>query len=138
MRLTQGTFSFLPDLTNDQIRKQVEYCQSNGWSIGIEYTDDPHPRNTYWEMWGLPMFDLKDPAGVLYEIEECRKAFGNCYIRVSAFDATAGWESLRLSFIVHRPAEEPGFGLERTETEGRNVRYTVRSYAAQRPMGERY
>jgi ribulose-bisphosphate carboxylase small chain len=89
-------------------------------------------------MWGLPMFDLKDPAGVLYEIEECRKAFGNCYIRVSAFDATAGWESLRLSFIVHRPAEEPGFGLERTETEGRNVRYTVRPYATQRPMGERY
>jgi ribulose-bisphosphate carboxylase small chain len=138
MRLTQGTFSFLPDLTNEQIRKQVDYCQSNGWSIGIEYTDDPHPRNTYWEMWGLPMFDLKDPAGVLYEIEECRKAFGNCYIRVSAFDATAGWESLRLSFIVHRPAEEPGFGLERTETEGRNVRYTVRPYATQRPMGERY
>jgi ribulose-bisphosphate carboxylase small chain len=138
MRLTQGTFSFLPDLTNEQIRKQVDYCQSNGWAVGIEYTDDPHPRNTYWEMWGLPMFDLKDPAGVLYEIEECRKAFGNCYIRVSAFDATAGWESLRLSFIVHRPAEEPGFGLERTETEGRNVRYTVRPYATQRPMGERY
>ncbi len=89
-------------------------------------------------MWGLPMFDLKDPAGVLYEIEECRKAFGNCYIRVSAFDATAGWESLRLSFIVHRPAAEPGFGLERTETEGRNVRYTFRPYATQRPMGERY
>jgi ribulose-bisphosphate carboxylase small chain len=138
MRLTQGTFSFLPDLTNEQIRKQVDDCQSNGWAVGIEYTDDPHPRNTYWEMWGLPMFDLKDPAGVLYEIEECRKAFGNCYIRVSAFDATAGWESLRLSFIVHRPAEEPGFGLERTETEGRNVRYTVRPYATQRPMGERY
>jgi ribulose-bisphosphate carboxylase small chain len=138
MRLTQGTFSFLPDLTNEQIRKQVDYCQSNGWAVGIEYTDDPHPRNTYWEMWGLPMFDLKDPAGVLYEIEECRKAFGNCYIRVSAFDATAGWESLRLSFIVHRPAEEPGFGLERTETKGRNVRYTVRPYATQRPMGERY
>jgi ribulose-bisphosphate carboxylase small chain len=138
MRLTQGTFSFLPDLTNEQIRKQVDYCQSNGRAVGIEYTDDPHPRNTYWEMWGLPMFDLKDPAGVLYEIEECRKAFGNCYIRVSAFDATAGWESLRLSFIVHRPAEEPGFGLERTETEGRNVRYTVRPYATQRPMGERY
>ena len=138
MRLTQGTFSFLPDLTPEQIRKQVEYCQSNGWAVGVEYTDDPHPRNTYWEMWGLPMFDLKDPAGVLYEIEECRKAFGNCYIRVSAFDATAGWESLRLSFIVHRPAEEPGFGLERTETEGRNVRYTVRPYATQRPIGERY
>ncbi len=26
MRLTQGTFSFLPDLTDEQIRSQVEYC----------------------------------------------------------------------------------------------------------------
>ena len=120
MRLTQGTFSFLPDLTNEQIRKQVDYCQSNGWSIGIEYTDDPHPRNTYWEMWGLPMFDLKDPAGVLYEIEECRKAFGNCYIRVSAFDATAGWESLRL--ILHRPPP------------GRGARLRPRAHGDRRPQ----
>jgi ribulose-bisphosphate carboxylase small chain len=139
MRLTQGTFSFLPDLTDEQIRVQVAYCLGNGWAVGVEYTDDPHPRNTYWEMWGLPNFDLKDPAGVLHEIAECRKVFGNCYIRVSAFDSTHGWESLRLSFIVHRPAEEPGFFLERAESEGRSMRYTLRPYAASaRPVGERY
>src|SRR4051812_36725027 len=63
MRLTQGTFSFLPDLTDAQITAQVAYCIRNGWAVNIEYTDAPHPRNTYWEMWGLPMFDLKDPAG---------------------------------------------------------------------------
>ena len=28
--------------------------------VSVEYTDDPHPRNIYWEMWGMPMFDLKD------------------------------------------------------------------------------
>ncbi len=39
MRLTQGTFSFLPDLTDDQIRAQVEYCLSQGWALSIEYTD---------------------------------------------------------------------------------------------------
>jgi ribulose-bisphosphate carboxylase small chain len=139
MRLTQGTFSFLPDLTDEQIRVQVAYCLGNGWAVGVEYTDDPHPRNTYWEMWGLPNFDLKDPAGVLYEIAECRKVNGRCYIRVSAFDSTHGWESLRLSFIVHRPAEEPGFFLERAEAEGRSMRYTLRPYAASaRPVGERY
>ena len=70
MRMTQGTFSFLPDLTSDQIKKQADYCMKRGWAVNIEYTDDPHPRNTYWEMWGLPMFDLKDPAGVMHEIEE--------------------------------------------------------------------
>lgn len=138
MRLTQGTFSFLPDLSEEQIKKQVAYCMQQGWAVNIEFTDDPHPRNTYWEMWGLPMFDLKDPAGVLYELAECKKVFGNCYIRISAFDATRGWESLRLSFIVNRPAEEPGFRLDRTEVEGRHIRYTVAPYATTRPMGERY
>jgi ribulose-bisphosphate carboxylase small chain len=139
MRLTQGTFSFLPDLTDEQIRAQVAYAMKNGWAVNIEYTDDPHPRNTYWELWGLPMFDLKDPAGVLHEIAECRKVFGSCYIRVSAFDSTATWESLRLSFIVNRPADEPGFFLERNEVNGRSINYTVRSYAASaKPAGERY
>jgi ribulose-bisphosphate carboxylase small chain len=139
MRLTQGTFSFLPDLTDEQIRAQVAYAMKNGWAVNIEYTDDPHPRNTYWELWGLPMFDLKDPAGVLHEIAECRKVFGSSYIRVSAFDSTATWESLRLSFIVNRPADEPGFFLERNEVNGRSINYTVRSYAASaKPAGERY
>ncbi|MEK0083163.1 ribulose bisphosphate carboxylase small subunit [Benzoatithermus flavus] len=138
MRLTQGTFSFLPDLTDEQIRRQVAYCLQQGWAVNIEYTDDPHPRNTYWEMWGKPMFDLKDPAGVMYELAECRKVFGNGYIRISAFDASHGWESLRLSFIAHRPAEEPGFRLERTEVEGRHIRYGLSPYATGKPMGERY
>ena len=26
MRLTQGCFSFLPDLTDQQIEKQINYC----------------------------------------------------------------------------------------------------------------
>ena len=68
MRITQGTFSFLPDLSDAQIRAQVEYCLQNGWAVSVEYTDDPHPRNTFWEMWGMPMFDLKDAAGVMAEV----------------------------------------------------------------------
>jgi ribulose-bisphosphate carboxylase small chain len=46
MRLTQGTFSYLPDLTDAQISSQVEYALGKGWALGVEYTDDPHPRNT--------------------------------------------------------------------------------------------
>jgi ribulose-bisphosphate carboxylase small chain len=139
MRITQGTFSFLPDLTDEQISKQVAYCLRNGWAVNIEFTDDPHPRNTYWEMWGQPMFDLKDPAGVMYELAECRKVHkGRAYIRISAFDATAAWESLRLSFITDRPEEEDGFTLVRQEANGRNQRYTTRAYATDRPMGSRY
>src|ERR1700754_1196346 len=102
MRITQGTFSFLPDLTAEQIRSQVEYCLQQGYAVSIEYTDDPHPRNTYWEMFGLPMFDIKDAAGIVREINECRRTFPNHYIKVNGFDATRGQETVRLSFIVGR------------------------------------
>ena len=139
MRITQGTFSFLPDLTDDQITRQVDYCQRNGWAVNIEFTDDPHPRNTYWEMWGQPMFDLKDPAGVMYELAECRKVHkGRAYIRLSAFDATSGWESVRLSFLTDRPDDEPGFALQRQEAGGRSIRYSTRAYATDKPVGARY
>ncbi len=138
MHLTQGTFSFLPELTNEQIEKQVRYCLDKGWAVNLEVTDDPHPRNTYWEMWGTPMFDLKDPAGVMYELSECRKVYGDRYIRLSAFDASHGWESVRLSFIVNRPETEPGFRLDRTELAGRQIRYTTHAYAAGKPEDERY
>ena len=137
MRLTQGTFSFLPDLTDEQIAKQIKYCLTNGWAVNLEYTDDPHPRNTYWEMWGLPMFDLADPAGVILEVNACREAFPNHYVRISAFDASRGVESLRLSFIVNRPGTEPGFRLERTDLAGRTQRYKLHAYATDRPAGDR-
>jgi ribulose-bisphosphate carboxylase small chain len=65
MRVTQGTFSYLPDLTDEQISKQVQYALDNNWPISIEYTNDPHPRNSYWEMFGLPMFDTKDSAAIM-------------------------------------------------------------------------
>ena len=138
MRLTQGTFSFLPDLTDAQISKQIEYALGQGWALGVEFTDDPHPRNTYWEMWGLPMFDLHDAAGVMQEVTACRKAHPQEYVRINAFDATHGWETVRLSFIVHRPSQEPGFRLQRTEDRGRTIRYTLHSYATDRPSGRRY
>jgi ribulose-bisphosphate carboxylase small chain len=138
MRITQGQFSFLPDLNDEQITRQVAYALSKGWAVNIEYTDDPHPRNTYWEMWGMPMFDLKDPAGVLLELKACRNEHPQVYIRLTAFDSTQGWETPRMSFIVQRPATEPGFGLVRAEVEGRNIRYTVRSYATDRREGSRY
>jgi ribulose-bisphosphate carboxylase small chain len=139
MRITQGTFSFLPDLTDAQIRAQVEYCLANGWAIGIEYTDDPHPRNTFWDMFGNPMFDVHDAAAIMMEVKACRDTFPQRYIRVTAFDSTHGTESVVLSFIVNRPDAEPGFRLIRTEEPGRTVRYSIESYAAQaNPEGARY
>ena len=108
MRITQGCFSFLPDLTDEQITSQVQYCLEKGWAVNIEFTDDPHPRNTYWEMWGLPMFDLHDAAGVMREFAECRKIYGDRYIRLSGFDASHGWE-VGEDFLHRQPAEAGGW-----------------------------
>jgi len=136
-RITQGQFSFLPDLTDTEITQQIAYGLGRGYAWSVEYTDDPHPRNTYWEMFGMPMFDLKDAAGVLMELNACRKTFPHHYIRLMAFDSTRGIETIVMSFIVNRPPNEPGFGLVRQEAHGRNIRYTVHSYATDRPESER-
>lgn len=136
-RVTQGQFSFLPDLTDEEITAQIKYALDNGWAVNIEYSDDPHPRNTYWEMYGMPMFDMEDPAGILMEINECRKTFSNCYIRVMASDATRGTESVKMSYIVNRPSVEPGFNLVREERNSRSQGYTILPYACDKPEGER-
>ena len=138
MRLTQGTFSFLPDLTDEEIRAQIGYALAQGWAISVEYSDDPHPRNCYWEMWGNPMFDMRDAAGAMQEVTACRKAHPGIYVRVNAFDSTRGFETTRLSFIVNRPKDEPGFVLSRQEADGRSIRYTTSSYSAGAPEGRRY
>jgi ribulose-bisphosphate carboxylase small chain len=138
MKITQGTFSFLPELTDTEVKAQIDYALAQGWAIGVEYTDDPHPRNFYWDMWGNPMFDLRDAAGAMTEVLACRKAYPQTYIRVNAFDATRGFETTRLSFIVNRPTVEPGFRLQRTEVNGRSVHYTIESYATREPEGKRY
>lgn len=137
-RITQGQFSFLPDLTDEEIALQIDYGLKKGYAWSVEYTDDPHPRNTYWEMFGMPMFDLSDAAGVMMELQSCRQTFPQHYIRLMAFDSTRNVETIAMSFIVNRPATEPGFGLQRQETHGRTVRYSVHTYATDKPEGERY
>jgi ribulose-bisphosphate carboxylase small chain len=137
-KLTQGQFSYLPELTDAEVSLQIEYGLKRGYAWSVEFTDDPHPRNTYWEMFGMPMFDLRDAAGVLLEVQNCRKTFPQHYIRLVAFDSTRGVESIVMSFIVNRPAREPGFALLRAEMQGRTQRYSVHGYAADRPEGERH
>ena len=129
MRLTQGCFSFLPDLTDNQIEQQVSCCIARGLAMNVEWTDDPHPRNSYWELWGLPLFDIKDSASVMFELAEARRACAPGYIRMNAFDASYGVESCVMSFIVSRPSNEPGFLLDRTEGAGRFITYSIKSYS---------
>jgi ribulose-bisphosphate carboxylase small chain len=140
MRITQGTFSFLPDLTDQEIEAQVRYALQNGWSISVEYTDDAHPRNSYWEMWNLPLFELTpdDAHLAMREVAACRERFPEHYIKLIAYDARHGRQTTGLSFIVNRPSNEPGFRLERADTHDRTIAYQVHSYATDAPAGKRY
>ena len=139
MKLRHGTFSYLPDLTDDEIAAQVRYALDHEWPVSIEFTDDPHPRNVYWEMWGLPMFDLTEPDGVLAADQRVPRDVpeplhpGACVRRRVSVD-----RRLRCRFLVQSPAEEPGFLLTRVEGENRTQRYAVSSYATAQPTGARY
>lgn len=138
LRITQGTFSFLPELTDGEIAAQVQYGIDQGWAVSIEYTDDPHPRNVYWDMWGMPMFDISDPAAAMYEVTRCREAFPNRYIRLNLYNPKLTKMTTAAQFFVQRPSHEPGFRLERQEVQDRVIRYTLHPYATQHPSGERY
>jgi ribulose-bisphosphate carboxylase small chain len=138
MRITQGTFSYLPDFTDGEIAAQIGYAMDRGWAVAVEFTDDPHPRNVLWEMWGLPMFGLADPAGAMQEVLACRAAYPGHYVRVTAYDTSLGRQTTALSFIVNRPATEPGFRLDRQEAADRRIRYSLHPYAADQPRGQRY
>lgn len=137
MHITQGTFSYLPELSDDEIRLQAQYGIDNGWHPLIEFTDDPHPRNVYWHLWGLPMFDLQDATAVVNEVNRCREAYPNHYIRVTIYDSSRWRSTSALQFIVQRPSGEKGFRLDRQESNDRVVRYTLHPYASDRPHGER-
>jgi ribulose-bisphosphate carboxylase small chain len=127
MKVTQGTFSFLPDFTDEQIEAQLRYALEHGWAISIEYTDDIHPRNSYWEMWGLPMFDTKveDAENIMREVRAAREAFPEHYVKVIAYDPTYTRQTTALSFIVNRPSVERPFRLDRIQGPGRVNSYRL-------------
>ena len=81
MRVTQGTFSFLPDLTDEQIAAQIRYAWNRDGRCRSSTPTIPHPRNAYWEMWGMPLFDLTvdDANVVLREVRACREAHPQHY-----------------------------------------------------------
>ena len=87
----------------------------------------------------MPMFDLKDAAGAMLEVNACRKAFPSHYIKINAFDSTQRHGNRRGSRSSSiGPPTSPASAVVRQETAGRSIRYTVESYAVDRPEGSRY
>ena len=71
MKVTQGCYSFLNTLNEQDTNSEIRYFLARDWSISIEWTYDPHPRNVYWNMYGLPHF-----AVLRKKMEEEERAFG--------------------------------------------------------------
>ncbi len=80
------TFSFLPPLTQNEIARQIQYILNRGWTAGIEYSTDTSPANSYWNFWKLPFFGEKQVSEIMEEMQNCREAFPNAYIRIIGYD----------------------------------------------------
>jgi ribulose-bisphosphate carboxylase small chain len=96
------TFSYLPELTADEVEAQISHVLECGLVVGIEYTSDPSPYDHYWTLWKLPLFGISDPQLVLDEVRECRRANPTSYIRLSGYDSLR--QGQVLAFVVHQPA----------------------------------
>ena len=80
------TFSYLPSMDADQIRKQIEFIVSKGWNPSIEHTEPQNATGAYWYMWKLPMFGETDVDAILAECEACHKAHPKNHVRLLGLD----------------------------------------------------
>ncbi len=95
------TFSYLPPMTDEEIKKQLQYILDNGWIPGIEYTENPGPQNAYWTFWKLPFFNATTSQEVLEELQACQKANPNAYIKLTGYDNKRQCQVF--SFVVYQP-----------------------------------
>jgi hypothetical protein len=49
------TFSYLPELSSDQLTQQIRSILGRHLVVGIEHTSAPDPYDHYWTMWKLPL-----------------------------------------------------------------------------------
>ncbi|OOC48686.1 MULTISPECIES: ribulose bisphosphate carboxylase small subunit [Thioalkalivibrio] len=94
------TFSYLPEMNADQVRRQIEYAIAQGWNPAVEYSEKEHAMSNYWYMWKLPMFGEQSVETVLSEIEQCRRANPGMMVRFLAYDNYA--QSQGTAFVVDR------------------------------------
>jgi ribulose-bisphosphate carboxylase small chain len=94
------TFSYLPSMSNEQIRAQVQYIVDKGWNPAIEHTEPENAASHYWYMWKLPMFGETDVDTILAEAEACHKAHPNNHVRLIGFDNYA--QSKGTEMVIYR------------------------------------
>jgi len=96
------TFSYLPQLSAEEIRAQVQYVIAQGWNPAIEHVEPERSFNHYWYMWKLPMFGEQSVDRVLAELEACRREHPGHHVRLIGYDNYAQCQGT--AFVVFRGA----------------------------------
>jgi ribulose-bisphosphate carboxylase small chain len=94
------TLSYLPALTDEQVRAEVEYIIAKGWNPAIEHSEPENATGSYWYMWKLPMFGETDVDTVLKEAEACHAANPGNHVRLVGYDNYA--QSQGTALVIYR------------------------------------
>lgn len=95
-----GTFSYLPAMTPERVRKQVEYLVAKGWTAAIEHTEPEHTTGAYWYLWKLPLFGETSVDRILAEAETCHKACPGHHVRLIGYDRFK--QTQGAAMVIHR------------------------------------
>jgi ribulose-bisphosphate carboxylase small chain len=97
--------SYLADLDEQQLAKQVQHVLAEGFVPAIEYVRHPDPRDHYWSMWKLPLFEARTVADVLTEFDACKAAHPDSFIKLIGYDRQRQTQAVCL--VVRRPSRPP-------------------------------
>jgi ribulose-bisphosphate carboxylase small chain len=93
--------TYLPRPDEAQMAKQITYLLDQRLIPAIEYARDPRPRDHYWSMWKLPLFEARDAADVQAEINACTTAHPDSFIKLIGYDRRR--QTRTVSLVVHQP-----------------------------------
>lgn len=94
------TFSYLPPMTPERLRKQIAYLLAQGWNPAIEHTEPEKLFSSFWYLWKLPLFGETSVDRVLAELEACHRANPGQHVRLIGYDNYS--QSQGTAFIVYR------------------------------------
>lgn len=94
------TFSYLPQLSAEEIRAQIQYIIAQGWNPAVEHVEPAGAARNYWFMWKLPMFGEQSVDVVLEELDACHREHPTHHIRLIGYDNYT--QSQGTAFIVYR------------------------------------
>ena len=95
------TFSYLPQMTPEQVRRQIAYTIAQGWNPAVEHTErGTSARVSFWYMWKLPLFGETDVDAVLAECKACHEANPGNHVRLIGYDNFK--QSQGASMVIYR------------------------------------